>query len=66
MEYIFKKGFIYLFMRDGEREETQAEEEAGSLQEPDVGPDPWPQDHAPSQRQMLNRWATQVSRNAFL
>ena len=40
MEYIFKKGFIYLFMRDGEREETQAEEEAGSLQEPDVGPDP--------------------------
>ena len=37
------KDFIYLFMRDTEREreaETQAEGEAGSMQEPDVGLDP--------------------------
>ena len=33
----FKKDFIYLFMRDTEREaETQAEGEAGSMQEADV------------------------------
>ena len=31
--YYFLKDFIYLFMRDTQREvETQAEEEAGSLQ----------------------------------
>ena len=39
----------------GEKEaETQAEGEAGSLQEPDVGLDPQPWDQALSQRQMLN------------
>ena len=38
----FFKDFIYLFMRDTEREaETQAEGEAGSMhREPDVGFDP--------------------------
>ena len=35
------KDFMYSFMRDREREaETQAEGEAGSTQEPDVGLDP--------------------------
>ena len=34
----FFKDFIYVFMRDTQREaETQAEGEAGSMQEPDVG-----------------------------
>ena len=33
LEHIFKKDFIYLFMKDTEREaETQAEGEAGSMQ----------------------------------
>ena len=37
----FKKDFIYLFMRDAQREaETQAEGEAGSSGEPDAGLDP--------------------------
>ena len=40
-------------MRDREAE-TQAEGEAGSRQEPDVGLDPRPWDHALSQRQTLN------------
>ena len=39
--HIFKKDFIYLFMRDSEREaETQAEGEAGSLQGAQCGLDP--------------------------
>ena len=39
--YFFNKDFIYLFLRDIQREaETQAEGEAGSLQEPGVGLDP--------------------------
>ena len=42
---------MYLFMRDTE---TQAEGEAGSPQEPNVGLDPGLWDHALSQRQMLN------------
>ena len=51
-------------MRDWEREaETQAEEEAGSPQEPNVELDRGPRDHTLSQRQTLNRWATQVSHN---
>ena len=43
--FIFLKGFIYLFMRDTEREaETQTEGEAGSLREARCGTrsrDPW-------------------------
>ena len=39
--YIFFKYFIYFFMRDTERQaETQAEGEAGSMREPEVGLDP--------------------------
>ena len=54
--FFFKKDFIYLFMRDTDREaETQAEGEAGSLQGAYEGLDPRPWDHAPSQRQVLNR-----------
>ena len=41
-------------MRDREAE-TQAEGEAGSCREPDVGLDPKPWDHDLSQRQTLNR-----------
>ena len=38
---IFLKDCIYLFMIDVERKaETQAEGEAGSMQEPEAGPDP--------------------------
>ena len=46
---IFLKDFIYLFMRDTEREkeaETQAEGEAGFMQGAYVGLDPGVQDHA--------------------
>ena len=46
-------------MRDTERERQkyrQREEQA-----PDMGLDPGPQDHALSQRQMLNSWAIQMS-----
>ena len=41
---IFKKDFIYLFMRDRDREreaETQAEGEAGSMQEARRGTRSW-------------------------
>ena len=49
-------------MRDTHTEaETEAEGEAGFPQEPNVGLDPGSWDHALSQRQMLNRWATQAS-----
>ena len=42
-------------MRDTQRKaETQAEGQAGPLQEPDVGLDPGPRDHALSPRQTLN------------
>ena len=41
VSFLFFKDFIYLFMRHTEQEaETQAEGEAGSLREPDVGLDP--------------------------
>ena len=46
--------FEILFIYSYEREK-EAEREAGSLQEPDVGLDPGPQDHALGQRQILNR-----------
>ena len=60
---IFKKIFIYLFMRDTERKvETWAEGEAGSLQVAWCGtksPGPW--DHNLSRKQTLNHWVTQAS-----
>ena len=47
--------YFILFIHERQREaETQAKGEAGSLQEPDAGLNPRPQDHALSQRQMLN------------
>ena len=50
--------FIYLFMRDPQREaETQAEGEAGSPMWDSI---PGPQDHDQSQRQTLNHRVTQV------
>ena len=40
--YFFFKDFIYLFMRDTEREaETQAEGEAGSMQRAPCGTQSW-------------------------
>ena len=55
----FFYGFIYLFMRDAERERQR--EKQAPHREPDVWLDPGSWDQALSQRQMLNRWATQVS-----
>ena len=47
-------------MRDTEKEaETQAEGEAGSPREPDVGLDPLTRDHTLSRRQMLTTQAPQ-------
>ena len=61
----FFKDFIYLSMRDIEREaETQAEGKAGSMQGARCGTlNQGPQDHALGQRQMLNHWATQASQH---
>ena len=55
-------------MRDAETEaETEAEGEfQAPHKEPDVGLDPGPQDHTLSWRQILHRWATQVSLNLVL
>ena len=54
-QYNFLKYFIYLFMRDREREvQTKAEGEADSRKEPNAGLDPRPQNHGPSGRQTLN------------
>ena len=54
----FLKDLIYLFMRHTEGEaETQAEGEAGSLQDSILNL----QDHDPSRRQALNHWAIQAS-----
>ena len=53
LTHYFKKDFIYLLMRNTEKEaETRAEGEAGSLEEAQSGTGP--QEHDPSQRQMLN------------
>ena len=55
---IFLKDFIYLFMRDTEREreaETQAEGEAGPTQGPDMGLDPRSPGSRPGSKAALNR-----------
>ena len=61
--YFFKKDFIYLFIRDTQREaEIQAEGEAGSLQRSLMWDQiPGPRDHNLSWRQTHNCWATQVT-----
>ena len=54
-EDTFFKDFIYLFMRDPEREaETQAEGEAAPCEEPDAGLHPRTSGSALSQRQIPN------------
>ena len=63
---LFFKDFIYLFMRDRERQRYRQREKQASCREPDVGLDPGPQDHAPGQRQALNRCATQGSQKNVL
>ena len=56
------KDFIYLFMRDTQREaKTQAEGEAGPSQGARCGTRSRDWDHTLSQRQMLNHCATQAS-----
>ena len=55
---------FYLFTRDRERQ-TQAEGEAGSSHWTPCGTQSQDLDHAQSQRQMLNRWATQASQERF-
>ena len=62
--FFFFLRFIYLFMRDTQRERqrhSQREEQA-PRREPNVGLNPRSWDHALSQRQALSHWATQVSR----
>ena len=57
----FLKDFIYLFMRDTERQrhrQRRSRLHAGSLMWYSI---PGPQDHALSQRQVPNHWATQGS-----
>ena len=56
---MFLKDFIYLFIhsryREGEREaETQAEGEAGFMQEPNVGLDPGSPGSGPGLKAALN------------
>ena len=53
--FFFLRFYLFIHERQREKEaETQAEGEAGSPQEPNVGLNPRPQDHALSQRQTLN------------
>ena len=65
--FLFFKDFIYLFIRDTQREaETQAEGEGRSR--PHAGSPMWdsipgPQDHDLSQKQMLHHRATLASQN---
>ena len=55
LKKILKRFYLFIHERHREREaETQAEGEAGSTQEPNVGLDPGSRDHALSQRQTLN------------
>ena len=54
----FFKDFMYLFMRDTQREaETQAEGEAGSMQESDVGLDPRTRGSRPERKALPLRLA---------
>ena len=48
-------------MTQREKQRHRQGEKQAPLREPDVGLDPRPWDQAQSQRQMLNRWATQAS-----
>ena len=60
--FSFFQDFIYLFMRDTEKERQRhrQREKQAPRRELDAGPDPITADHAVSQRQMLNRYATQA------
>ena len=57
VSFFFFKDFIYLFMRDTERGR-----DSGRGRSPMWDLIPGPRDHTVSWRQMLNHWATQVSR----
>ena len=61
--YFLKILFIYLFMRNTQREaETQAEGEAGSMQGADMGLHPGSPGSRPGPNAALNHWATQAAR----
>ena len=59
LHYSFFKDFIYLFMKDRERQRERQRhrqrEKQAPRKEPNVGLDPRSQDHALRRRQMLNR-----------
>ena len=56
----FKKDFIYSWEAQRERQRHRQTEKQAPCGKPDVGLHPRTLDHDMSQRQMLNRWATQV------
>ena len=58
--------FIYERHRERERQRHKQREKQTLCMKPDVDLVPVLQDHALSQRQMLNRWATQASPNKTL
>ena len=57
----FKILFMYSWKTDRERQRHRQREKQAPCGEADAGLNPWPPDHALSQRQTLNCWATQVS-----
>ena len=62
----FLRFFIYSFMRDTERKRERGRDRDRERSRLHAGSPTWdsmlgPQDHGLSQRQMLNRWATQAS-----
>ena len=54
LSFIFFKDFIYVFMRDTERQRYRQRENEVPFEEPDVGLDPRVQYHALSQRLTVN------------
>ena len=61
IEWSILKDFIYLFMRDTERQRRRQREKQAPCRKPNWDSIPGFCDHALSQRQTLIRWATQAS-----
>ena len=59
--FLFLKIFFYSWETHREKQRHMQREKQAPRKEPDVRLDPRLQDHALSQKQMLNRWATQAS-----
>ena len=60
------KDFIYLFMRDTERQRHRQREKQAPSREPDVGLDARSPGPPPGPKAALNRWATQAYCNSFI